>query len=50
METILVTGGSGLVGNAVKSVSKKYNYNFIFISSKDFNLLNIDETKEMFQK
>jgi GDP-L-fucose synthase len=50
METILVTGGSGLVGNAIKKVSKKYNYNFIFISSKDFNLLNMDETREMFEK
>ena len=50
METILVTGGSGLVGSAIKTISKKYNYNFIFISSKDFNLLNMNETQEMFQK
>jgi len=51
METVLVTGGSGLVGSAIKTISKNYdNYNFIFISSKDFNLLNMDETKEMFQK
>lgn len=49
METILVTGGSGLVGNAIKYVSKNYNnYNFIFISSKQYNLISYNETKQMF--
>ena len=50
MNTILVTGGSGLVGNAIKSISSQYNYDFIFISSKDYNLLNMNETQEMFKK
>ena len=51
METILVTGGSGLVGNAMKIISKKYNnYEFIFISSKEYNLLEMKQTKDMFQK
>lgn len=52
MNTILVTGGSGLVGNAIKSISSQYQYNyeFIFISSKDYNLLNMNETQEMFNK
>jgi GDP-L-fucose synthase len=52
MNTILVTGGSGLVGNAIKSISSQYHYNyeFIFISSKDYNLLNMNETQEMFKK
>ena len=31
---ILVTGGSGLVGNGIKSISDKYpDYDFVFISS-----------------
>ncbi len=36
---ILVTGGSGLVGNAIRNISEKYeNYEFIFLSSKHCNL------------
>jgi GDP-L-fucose synthase len=49
METILVTGGSGLVGNAVKSISTGYDYRFIFVSSKDYDLLNLEETRKMFE-
>lgn len=40
---ILVTGGSGLVGQAVKNVGKN-DPRFIFISSKDCNLLNFDQS------
>lgn len=50
METLLVTGGSGLVGSAVRSISKDYNYNFVFLSSKDCNLLSMSETTAMFEK
>jgi len=52
MKSILVTGGTGLVGNGLKVVSKDYieKYNFIYISSKDFNLTNYDQTKDMFEK
>jgi GDP-L-fucose synthase len=46
MVLILVTGGSGLVGNGIRKISKNYNYNFIFWSSKDCNLLNYEETYE----
>jgi GDP-L-fucose synthase len=49
MQKILITGGSGLVGNAIKSISHEYSYEFIFISSKDYNLLNMNETIEMFE-
>jgi GDP-L-fucose synthase len=51
-ETILVTGGSGLVGNAVNTISTNYidKYNYVFISSKDYNLLDMEQTKAMFQK
>ena len=38
MKTILITGGSGLVGNAIKTISTNYNYKFIFLSSADCDL------------
>jgi len=48
---ILVTGGSGLVGNGIKSVSDKYpDYEFIFISSKDYDLSIFNEVETMFKK
>lgn len=50
METLLVTGGSGLVGTAIRSISKDYKYNFVFLSSKDCNLLSMSETIAMFEK
>lgn len=52
MEQIIVTGGTGLVGNGLQKISQNYKnkYNFIFISSKDYNLLNMEETKQMFEK
>jgi GDP-L-fucose synthase len=51
MEKILVTGGSGLVGNAIKIISKKYShYDFIFVSSKDYDLLEMNQVISMFQK
>jgi len=43
MKTILVTGGSGLVGSAIKDIQSLYpDYNFIFISSHDVNLLEYE--------
>ena len=37
MKTILVTGGSGLVGNAIKKISSLYtDYKFIFVFSALF--------------
>jgi len=47
---VLVTGGSGLVGNGIKSISNDYNnLFFIFISSKEFDLLDLQQTKNMFE-
>jgi len=49
-KTILVTGGSGLVGSAFKSISiddnLKYNlkYNFIFLSSSECDLTDYRQT------
>ena len=51
MERILVTGGTGLVGNGIKTICHDWQqYEFIFISSKDYNLLNMSETITMFEK
>jgi GDP-L-fucose synthase len=46
---ILVTGGTGLVGKAIDNIKSNYNYKFIFIGSKDCNLTNLVETKELFE-
>jgi GDP-L-fucose synthase len=42
--TILVAGGSGLVGSAIVRACEKANKNVIGISSKDLNLLDRDKT------
>jgi GDP-L-fucose synthase len=43
MKTILVTGGSGLIGSAIKRVveseEKRDDEEFIFLSSKDGDLV-----------
>ena len=50
-EIILVTGGSGLVGSAIREISKDYfDYNFIFLSSKDLDLSKEQETVDYFSK
>ena len=48
--TVLITGGSGLVGSAIKSIHNDYNYNFIFLSSKDCDLTNYDKTFSKFME
>jgi GDP-L-fucose synthase len=48
MKKILVTGGTGLVGSAIKTISKNYDYDFIFLSSKDCDLTNYTDTFELF--
>ena len=47
---ILVTGGTGLVGKAIESISKNYNYEFKFLSSKDCDLTDYIQTKKLFEK
>lgn len=58
-KTILVTGGSGLVGQAIKYVvendkdelfGKQDEENWVFLSSKDGDLRNFSETKAIFEK
>lgn len=47
---ILITGGTGLVGSAIRKISNKYDYEFKFMSSKDCDLTNYDKTKVFFEK
>lgn len=51
MKTILVTGGSGLVGNAIRSIICDYPcYNYIFLDSKMCNLLDYSQVESTFNK
>ena len=47
---ILVTGGTGLIGSAIKEICNNYKYEFIFLSSKDCNLEDFNETSKLFNK
>ncbi|CAL4195445.1 unnamed protein product, partial [Meganyctiphanes norvegica] len=52
-KVILVTGGSGMVGQAIQNVVKKQNpvdEKWIFLSSKDANLLDTQATNDVFDK
>ena len=51
--TVLVTGGSGLVGQAIKSYianNTKDDETWIFLSSKDGDLRDRPQTDEIFHK
>jgi GDP-L-fucose synthase len=50
IKTILVTGASGLVGNAIQKISPLYDYKFVFSGSKDCDLTNYEETNAYFKK
>lgn len=47
--TILVTGGSGLIGSSIKELIGETE-DFIFLSSKDCDLRNLSEIESIFQK
>ncbi|GLH08383.1 ACYPI007507 protein [Gryllus bimaculatus] len=52
-KVILVTGGSGLVGKAIQEIvktEKKADETWVFASSKDADLSNLNETKALFEK
>lgn len=50
MKTILVTGGSGLVGSAIQRISEYYtDYNFVFTRSNEYDLCSFEQTKHMFE-
>jgi len=52
MKTIIVTGGTGLVGSAIKQISETYleQYTFIFLNKTTCDLLNYEETLHYFQE
>ena len=48
---ILVTGGSGLVGRAIRDIiTEDENNKYIFLSSKDYDLTKFDSSKLCFEK
>ncbi|GAB1605452.1 GDP-L-fucose synthase-like [Argonauta hians] len=53
-KVVVVTGGSGMVGQAIKTVvsgkDKDPNEEWIFLSSKDADLLDRQQTEELFEK
>lgn len=50
MKSILVTGGSGLVGSAIQEIRNQYpGYYMIFLNSKKCNLLDFNETIKIFE-
>ena len=54
LQVIMVTGGSGLVGKAIETVirkgEKQPDEEWIFLSSKDANLLDEQSTRRAFEK
>ena len=47
---ILVTGGGGLVGSAIESISSTYpDYNFIFTNHNEYDLTQESAVKELFE-
>lgn len=49
MQTVLVTGGSGLVGKALQKVVGQAE-NWIFLSSKDGDLRSLEDTRQIFER
>jgi len=52
-KVILVTGGTGLVGKGIQTIiekDKRENEEWVFLSSKDANLLSEEETDAVFEK
>ena len=47
MATILITGGSGMVGSAFKRLQTKHE--LVLVGSKDYNLIDFDQNVRMFR-
>jgi GDP-L-fucose synthase len=52
MKSVLVTGGSGLVGHAIQNISHEFGnrYSFVFVSSAQCNLLEMNNVRNLFQE
>jgi len=48
--TILVTGGSGMVGRCLQDITINYPNKWIFLSSKDGDLTKVNIVEQLFQK
>ncbi|MEL1225058.1 MAG: NAD-dependent epimerase/dehydratase family protein, partial [Candidatus Neomarinimicrobiota bacterium] len=50
MKRILITGGNGLVGRAIKDVSSKYpQFEYFFAKHNDYELTNEESVKNLFE-
>tara|TARA_A200000113_G_C8825121_1_gene341841 strand:- start:376 stop:1311 length:936 start_codon:yes stop_codon:yes gene_type:complete len=47
---VLVTGGTGLVGSAIKSICSNYDHDFVFLSSKSGDLSILSEVYRIFEE
>jgi GDP-L-fucose synthase len=53
LKVILVTGGNGMVGQGLRAAvaaEAKDDEEWIFVSSKDADLMKAEETKALFEK
>jgi len=50
VQSILVTGGNGLVGNAIKQIKSDYSYYYIFMDSAWCDLRNYEQTLKVFKE
>ena len=51
MDRVLVTGGRGLVGSAIRSLEKEYpQFEFIYTGSRDHDLTKEREVKRLFDQ
>ena len=51
-EIVLITGGGGLVGNALKSIEENYTnaYKFVYLTSNDGDLRNLENCEKIFHE
>ncbi|MFK5976307.1 MAG: dTDP-4-dehydrorhamnose reductase [Sulfurovum sp.] len=46
MDNILITGANGQLGSEIKSISKKYDYNFFFTDRDSLDITNSDSIRD----
>jgi len=47
---VLVTGGTGLVGNGIKAISCNHQHTFVFMSSRDCDLTDLESANTYFDE
>lgn len=52
LPVVLVTGGSGLIGQAIRQISQEngYGHQWVFLSSRDADLRDLKATRAVFEK